>query len=416
MKCLLLVHNLPERGSYFRAHEIGKRLAARGHYVELICTSAEKKYKPRYSAPPYDKQPDTAEGRLVVVEAPYRTFFNDKQEGWSFFDNCFRLSRVAGHKWDLVYAFSHKPDCIAPGLYAKRSGAKLVMDWADWWGTPDGLYKRCVIPAEFFQALPRPIQWLRRGIFAAESWWEPKVYGAADVVTLISDEYLRHPRAPRGLEEKSLLLHSGAELEKIKPQNKTGARQRIGLNLNDDAVVLGYLANFHTGERLMLEAFAKVCAQRDDVYLLAIGSDFEKETPAIHNAIKDRVIHVGRQPFDRIEDHLGAADILLLPLNDVALDRARYPHKLSDYVAAGRPIVASDVGETGRILRRYKIGTLSPPDSDSFSEAILEVIAARGQWAYLNQKVRAAAEEHFNWDRLAEELVSFIKFKTGLDL
>ena len=46
MQALFLVHNLPERGSYFRALEIARRLAARGHGVELVCISDERKYRP----------------------------------------------------------------------------------------------------------------------------------------------------------------------------------------------------------------------------------------------------------------------------------------------------------------------------------------------------------------------------------
>src|SRR5207249_2172066 len=110
-----------------------------------------------------------------------------------------------------------------------------------------------------------------------------------------------------------------------------------------------YVANYHMDERLLLEAFAEVCSKRNEVYLLVAGADFEQSDPALHQRIKANIRHVGRLPFEKIGAFLCAADILLLPLRDIALDRARYPHKLSDYAAAGRPIVACDVGETGRI-------------------------------------------------------------------
>jgi glycosyltransferase involved in cell wall biosynthesis len=418
MRCLFLVHNLPERGSYFRALAIAQRVAARGHYVEFICTSADKMYRPRFHSPPYDKSEQALESREpVIIESPWKTVVNDKQEGWSLFDLSFRLSRVVGHQWDLVYGFSHKPDNLLPGLVARfAKHAKLVLDWADWWGTAEGLYRASVIPSEHFEALPRPIRFARRATFALDSWLEPKAYAMADAVTLISEEYFQYPRAPRNLREKSLVLHSGAPLDAIVPQDKNSARERCGLKLPPGSIVLGYVANFHTGERLLLESFARVCEHRRDVWLLVVGSDFEHSTPSVHDRIKDRVIHVGRKPFAEISAYLGAADILLLPLNDVALDRARYPHKLSDYVAAGRPVIAADVGETGRLLRRYDFGLTVSPTVEGFSDGILQCIQDNESWTGQGARTREIAEKYFNWDHLCDQLYSFVAQRTGVQL
>lgn len=410
MRALLLVHNLPERGSYFRAMEIAKRLAGRGHDVELVHISEHKRYRPAFH-----KIEQPGPGTLVRVESPYRTFFNERQEGWGTFDVGFRCMHGLGQRFDLVYGFSHKPDCVLPSLASRLRGAKIVLDWSDWWGGEQGLYKSCVVSSDAFQALPEPLRLLRRGVFAAESFWEPRVYGLADAVTLISEEYLLHPRAPRSLREKSFILHSGAPLEAIRPERKELARAACGLSFPPGAVVLGYLANFHTDERLLLEAFGEVCSQRPEVHLLAVGSDFEKSDPELHERIKGRVHHVGRRPFSMIGSYLASADVLLLPLSDVLLNRARYPHKLSDYVAAGRPIVACEVGETGRLLRRFGLGKLTPPTPGDFARGILEMLDRREQWQALGEQTRRGAEEHFNWDTMAERLFGFLGEKLRLE-
>ncbi|MGI8908845.1 MAG: glycosyltransferase family 4 protein [Candidatus Sumerlaeaceae bacterium] len=434
MRALFLVHNLPDRGSYFRALEIARRLSRRGHFVQFAYVGNRRKYKPSYyregdlsverAAPAGDSpfaQPrsnvqrtDSGHG-LIMAEMPYFTLFNDRQEGWSIFDNAVRVRDAVLEKWDLVYGFSHKPDCILPGIAAKARGAKFVLDWADLWGGSEGLYRQCVIPSNAFQSMPRPLRLARRLVFAMEEIWEPVVYGWADAVTLISEEFLQHKWGPHDLAHKSLVFHSGAPLEEIRPLDKTTARQSIGLDLPTGAVLLGYVANFHMDERLLMEAFAKVCRSRPDVYLLVVGADLEATTPEIHEITHDRIRHFGRQAFERIAQFLGASDILLLPLTDIALDRARYPHKLSDYVASGRPIVACEVGETGRILRRYGVGLLAEPNAESFAKAIIHQVGRPHEWRALGAATRDAAEQHFNWNQVCEKLFAFLSRHTGLE-
>lgn len=422
MNALFLVHNHKNRGSFFRALEIARRFARNGWNVQFAFTSETQLYKPFYTpvdlaesyvAPSHNtdsrsqKQlPPISSARFIWAEMPCFTFINARQEGWSLFDNGWRIRDALARKWDIVYGFSHKPDCVLPALAAKFRGAKIVLDWADWWGGPEGLYRHCVIPSAGFQALPRPLRLAKRAVFAAEDLWEGAVYRTADLVTLISEEYFQHPRAPKNLADKSLILHSGAPLDQIFPMDKQVAREDFGLHFPPGSVVLGYVANFHMDETLLMEAFARLCRQRKDVYLLLAGAPLEAATPEQHQACLGRIHHVGWQPFSRMKSFLGAADILLLPLTDVALDRARYPHKLSDYVAAGRPIVACDVGETGRLLRRYNFGTLAEPTAKGFADKINHLADAHDQWDSEGEKTRNVAERHFDWDQITDRLLT----------
>jgi len=414
MRALFLLHNHPERGSHFRAREIAVRLAARGHAVTIVTTSDRRYYRPTHRGA---RGIGDRGGTLAEIEAPCRTLFNDRQEGWSLFDNGYRLGlALGGEKWDLVYGFSHKPDCLLAGLAAKLRGARLVLDWSDWWGGAEGLYQSCVLESEAFLAMPAPVRAWRRATFAADSFLEPRAYAFASAVTLISEEFLSHPGAPRDLPEKSLVMHSGAPLEQVRPVPAAEARAACGIELPPGAVVLGYVANFHTDERLLLEAFAEVCRVRGDVHLLVVGAGFEKGAAELHEACRGRIHHRGRKPFCEIGAHLCAADILLLPLTDLALNRARYPHKLSDYVAAGRPIVACDVGETGRLLRRYGIGEMTGPTAPEFAKGILDLATRPDAWLAKGRQVRDAAESHFNWDRLCDGLFGFLSDRLSLQL
>src|SRR5690606_34972188 len=132
---------------------------------------------------------------------------------------------------------------------------------------------------------------------ATEEFYEGRIYKAADLVTLISEEYFHHPDAPKDLAQKNLIMHSGAPLDQIKPMDKAAARDAFGLTFPEGAVVLGYVANFHMDETLLMEAFARLCRERQDVHLLLAGAPLDATTPEQHAATQGRVHHVGWQPF-----------------------------------------------------------------------------------------------------------------------
>jgi len=411
MRAFFLTHNLRERGSYFRALEIAKRLAARGHEVDFGFVSEWKKYRPHVL------EEAVGDGRLRYIEFPHWTFVNDRQEGWGFFDNYSRIVQVWRGHYDFLYAFSHKPDCILPAWLGHPVCPRFVLDWSDWWSGPEGLYQACVLPSAGFRSLPRPIRLVRRFVFALEQWWEPRIWRFAHAATLISSEFFRHPLVEREeLQPKAYVMHSGAPLDAIRPMDKLEARRRCELEFPPDATIFGYVANFHTDERLLLEAFARHLQEHPSSYLLVVGSDFENMPPDLYEAVASRIVHVGRQPFERIGEFLGSADVLLLPLTNIALNRARYPHKLSDYVASGRPIIACDVGETGRLLRKYRIGILTEPNAYSFAKAMTTSAQLRESWPKMGEEIRKAAENYFDWDKLCAGLFDFLSRRLNLTL
>ncbi len=79
--------------------------------------------------------------------------------------------------------------------------------------------------------------------------------------------------------------------------------------------------------------------------------------------LESRVTFTGLVAARRRRRHLARADVLVLPNSATALS-ARYtsPLKLFEYLAAGRPIVASDLPALREVLRDGANAWLVPPD------------------------------------------------------
>ena len=86
----------------------------------------------------------------------------------------------------------------------------------------------------------------------------------------------------------------------------------------------------------------------------------------------DRVRHVGHKPFAELPSYLRVIDVGLTPYVDNAFNRASFPLKTLEYLAAGRPVVSTDLPA----VRWLETDLIRVADRAAFGQAVLE--AARG--------------------------------------
>src|SRR5262249_26752957 len=73
---------------------------------------------------------------------------------------------------------------------------------------------------------------------------------------------------------------------------------------------------------------------------------------------------------------LAAADALLVPMSGHPTFADFIPSKLIDFLATGRPVVASAAGETAALLNQKGAGIVVPPeDSGALATALRELAA-----------------------------------------
>jgi glycosyltransferase involved in cell wall biosynthesis len=123
------------------------------------------------------------------------------------------------------------------------------------------------------------------------------------------------------------------------------------------------------------------------------------------------VILTGQVAPEIVPLYQAAADVLALPNTaQEAISREHTsPLKLFEYMAAGRPIVASDLPSLREVLRHGENGWLVPPDEPTaLAQGIRHVLADAG----LAMRLAAAAREEvqsYTWDRRAGGILEFVK-------
>lgn len=108
-------------------------------------------------------------------------------------------------------------------------------------------------------------------------------------------------------------------------------------------------------------------------------------------------------PVDEVDHLLTTAGIALVTHSDRWVNhRLAMPNKLFHAVRSGVPVVATDVGELGKLVRRYGVGELyRPGDGADLARALA---AVRGRYGELVAAVRQAAPD-LSWQRDAAALL-----------
>lgn len=239
-----------------------------------------------------------------------------------------------------------------------------------------------------------------------ETWFEEHFRTRADRTTVISSA-LEQRAISLGVAAGSILrIPPGSDVEGVVPRDRARARARLGLPAR--APILGYMgALLRSDVLLLLEAFSIVRQQRPDAHLLMIG---DAKVLASDAAIHRTGFVVGDDKLD----FLAAADVLLLPMKDTVANRGRWPSKINDYLAAGRPIVATAVGDCHELFANHRIGLATAADARSFAAGTLALLDDRLTADEMGAAARDVAERLFAWPILAERLERWYRSVTGV--
>ncbi|HWD59560.1 MAG TPA: glycosyltransferase family 4 protein [Stellaceae bacterium] len=231
---------------------------------------------------------------------------------------------------------------------------------------------------------------------------------AADLVTVVSAPLRDHLLA-RGVPEERILVNpNGVDPERFTPERDggTAVRQRLGLG---DRCVVGFIGTFGPwhGAELLAEAFARLVEGRprlaETTRLLLIGDGIR--LPAVRALIERRglggaVSFAGLVAQAEAPDYLAACDILVAP-TDANPDGSEFfgsPTKLFEYMAMGRAIVATRLGQVQEVLAHEETALLTPPgEPDALAAAIERLIDDRSLRTTFGATVRRRAVERHSW-------------------
>jgi glycosyltransferase involved in cell wall biosynthesis len=253
-----------------------------------------------------------------------------------------------------------------------------------------------------------PERGLRR-LFAV--WATRMCFNAAAKIICISAGLKDHLSRNWNIEESKLtVLPCAADIEAFKPNyNSETVRKSLGLTTEPVVMWVGGFYPWHDLE-LLLESFAQVLQKNSNARLVLVGDG--QTRPSIErklqkDGLQHAVIMTGAIAHANVPEMLSIADIAVVPAAPVPASRGGTgtPLKLFEYMAAGKPIVATDLNQAAEVIQDGHNGLLVEAGKvDRFARAILTLLNDPVERMRLGQNARQQAVELYSWVQYTRRL------------
>ena len=237
---------------------------------------------------------------------------------------------------------------------------------------------------------------------------ERRVAKAADVVAAISEPAAEMARQVGAPAERVVVVPNGVDVGEVRPDLAVANGNR---DLRDHGYgpLLGWVGTFgpwHGAEVLVRALSLLSPATR----LLMIGEGERRaESAALAESlgVADRIRWLGALPHGETLARLAACDILVtptLPLPGVPFFGS--PTKLFEYMALGRPIVASRLDQLAEVLEDGRNALLARPgDHVDLAGAIRRVLESLDRGERLGRQARRDVVHRHTWDHRAAAIL-----------
>lgn len=252
---------------------------------------------------------------------------------------------------------------------------------------------------------------------------EAAVLNAADLIVVVSHA-LQQELVSRGIQRaKIVVIPNGVDTQQYSPQvDGQAIRQQYRL---EGKTVVGFIGTFGRwhGAEVLVEAFGRLLrdcpAYRDDVRLLLVGDG--KMIAQIKQLIRtwgvaDVCILTGLIPQATAPAYLAACDVYVAPHvpNPDGSPFFGSPTKVFEYMAMGKGIVASQLGQIGDVLEHDQTAWMVPPgDCRALKDGLKVLIADRQRRDRLGQNARREAIAKYTWAAHTHQIIEKLKERCG---
>lgn len=230
---------------------------------------------------------------------------------------------------------------------------------------------------------PRPIQAMLR---ACERWLIRRV----DLV--ISSKGLADRVRSLGPDVRVTEWAFFSEFRPVPAEEIEALRADLGIPAGARVIVYAGTFEEYQGLHTFMSAIERVTARFPDVVAVLVGAGgggVQSLRRKAHDLdLGDNVRLVERRPRRQMPAYLAMADVLVSP----RAFGGNLPLKVFDYLAAGRPIVATDI-PTHRTILDDHCAVLVPPTAEALGGAIVSVLGDRRHAERLASAARRYAEE-----------------------
>jgi glycosyltransferase involved in cell wall biosynthesis len=227
---------------------------------------------------------------------------------------------------------------------------------------------------------------------------------AATAVVVVSDNLAEHVRG-YGVDCESIhVLPNAIDQRRFFPSEV----------VHDGPPVLGFVGNLRAwhGVDVLPELLHRVRLRHPHARMVIAGEGpllADVERSAVVWGVSDGIEMLGAVDHDDVPGLIRGFTLALAPYPQLAHDFYFSPLKLFEYLGCGVPVVASDVGQIGQIVRSGVHASLVPPgDVAALADACCRLLADPSAASAMGRRGAALVHADHTWDRNASIVTALV--------
>lgn len=201
--------------------------------------------------------------------------------------------------------------------------------------------------------------------------------------------------------KKSVCIHNGFNFSRIDTiNNVTSTREQLGIKTT---YVVGMVASFskYKDYKTYFKAAQAVLKNRKDITFLAIGdgTDSDDAKALVDDKVKDHFRFLGRR--SGIESLINAMDVCVLSTFTEGISNS-----ILEYMALGKPVIATNGGGTNEIIDDGKTGFLVEPQNPAaLSEKINLLLDNSELCVQMGWAAKQRVQNDFSIERMVSKYI-----------
>jgi glycosyltransferase involved in cell wall biosynthesis len=209
--------------------------------------------------------------------------------------------------------------------------------------------------------------------------------------------------------EKIVVVSNGANTSLFKPLEQEACRKELGLNPGISYICfVGNLAPWQ-GVEYLVKAAPSILARFPKCRFLTVGDGImKKELTNLSRdfGVEDQFIFTGVVPYERVPHYINASDVCVAPF--IFARNAKIglsPLKLYEYMACGKPVVASNINGVSNALEASEGGIpVLPENPDALAVAIIKLLENPDLRSKMGSKGLRYVTENYSWHSVAKQV------------
>ncbi len=218
-------------------------------------------------------------------------------------------------------------------------------------------------------------------------------------------------------EEKLVVISNGTDINLFRVLDKRECRKKFGFAENDFYVgFVGYFAPWQ-GLDILIDA-ANLVKKQDypEIKYLIVGdgSGLKKdlETRVEKYNLKKEISFLGHIKYKDVVYYINCFDVAVAPFTE---ERNKLtgvsPLKLYEYLACGKPVIASRIEGITEVIEEGNCGYLfEPENATDLAEKIIRAYQERESLSQSGANGRKLIEKKYSWRKVAERIMEVLDF------